>query len=323
MSETLIQDPTGLGGSGFNRLLTSIPGVQSLLPATNTANLTEEQIQVLNAKTLANKAVYGGNAELLRSNVQQYQVSSKTIDLFQSTYLPLEIQRRESHLRSLQNENSFFGIDFSGFGRILSGIFTLGLSEIPLGQYRLGEVARTDPFFSGLSSGGLVVTGTTSENEKQQFSLAFKAGTALASVSALSAGTDYSLSGGLSNLTGHTAPATFAPVGGITPTSGGFFEKTGFGVLFAQTFTTIGLFAGRIGQGLLQIATGNLLGGLQTIFTPPPSIVPPSGVGSGGYGGGGSGSGVGTGSPTTHEQTIGFVVLSGLVLLMIWLLRRK
>lgn len=79
-----------------------------------------------------------------------------------------------------QGLSGFLGDFFGWVFRGITAMFTLGLSEIPIGGERLGKLARIEPTISMIGSGGLKVTGTTSAQEKMIFEAVGRTGTALA-----------------------------------------------------------------------------------------------------------------------------------------------
>lgn len=107
---------------------------------------------------------------------------------------------------------------FKTFGRVMTGVFTLGLSEIPIGGRRLGEHLRIEPFVSTVLTGGHGTSGTMSETEHGIFS---SVGKTVSSI-ALTAGASNVLSswGVAKGAVGSSTPAGFG-----TPGPGSTFAK--------------------------------------------------------------------------------------------------
>ena len=329
----------------LNRLLSEIPDLRtSVLGDIGTENRDAYDVALKIFQTFPHPEQYASNqtVEQIRGMLTPLLQKYPEID---ANRLVRQVFDRtvQSKIAREQQSSGFLGEVLGDLGRILSGVFTLGLSEIQFNNQRLGQTLRLDPFYSGNISGGNIVTGATSENERQQFEIAFKAGTALASVSALTAGSDYSLSGGLSKLvevpTGyeHVAiPASAQAASGLAPSK---LAQSGFGILGSEIYKTAGNFFGTIGQAVTQILSGDFVGGFSRLIggggsTPTPR--PPGGSGGGspqagfqsasgggGYGGGGSAYGRTLAEYPAQSTLYGFVALFVLASLALFMALRK
>lgn len=288
--------------------------------------------------------VYPGYAETEQYGQYQYILTGTKAQEFVNTYALLETptqpynsigilpsgDTRLLNIPTPPKQGGFMGVlddIFGGFGRVLTGVFTLGISEIPVSGRRLGEVTRLEPFVSTVTSGGIKATGTIGESEGFWFETGGKVGAGIAGVSAATAGTPFSLSGQLNRFAAPAvsslpaAPTGLAVTGGAgsaTPSSsGGLWEtlKTTLGIGLATTVLgglkgTGQQLVARESQGFLDDLLGNNqqpVSGAQWF----------SGGGSGGY------SGVAGPTAATSSGSMLYVIIGGIVILAVWLFLRK
>lgn len=199
-------------------------------------------------------------------------------------------------------------------GRPLTALYTLGLSEIPVGSKRLGEVTRIEPLVSSNITGGIKTTGAMNKTEELVIGSIFKAGTAIAGIGAATAGTSLSLSGAVSP---STAPLASSTIQGIGVTEASLAAEPAYTFPIAYTSTA----PSYVGAGVTASSLGETGGVLSGVLSQVQQTVTPIGKSIG--------SGLITGGVMTGLQRLGKVgeilseVLTGNVKGLVNTLTRK
>lgn len=248
--------------------------------------------------------------------------------------IPWHIQHLAEHPKGSHYSGDFNSV-VGNIGRGFAALFTLGLSEIPIGGDRLGKLTRIEPFISSNLSGGVFTTGSANKLEKDIFGYVFKAGTAVAGVSALTAGTSFSLSGAISPGTGATSigvgPGSAASFASPAAPSEGLLSGFGGTLLSGGKYIGGALLTGFVGkfisggqkaltnllQGNVKEAGRNLIDAVVTGQDQPGSKPGPA---SGGYGGGGGGGYGGGGYATQSSSLVSRLLPAGLLLAILVLI---
>lgn len=156
---------------------TPIPYVSSNLPFPSPVTLTTvmttppnpvfqgqtlQDLEAWNAQRLSEIFVKsGGNPNAIQPYVERYGLSNDTIALANKVNIPAEIKAYQDYItRSNANRGgNILDTILGDFGRGLTALFTVGLSEIPVGNKRVGEVSRIEPFVSTTATGGFYPSG--------------------------------------------------------------------------------------------------------------------------------------------------------------------
>ncbi len=247
-----------------------------------------------------------------------------------------------------------FGKIVADIGRGFTALFTVGLSEIPIGDSRLGVEARVQPLVSTVLTGGAATSGAKNKLEENLFRYT---GAVVATVAggfaAFSGGGASAVSVTESGARGASGavefgppsletipggPVTFGPPNPsliqipsffgqfaikVTP----FLLDTVKGLGVGAVFIGVQKLFGQAGVALTQLLTGDVNGLVRTIQGQPSQstqsgqqAIPVGWYGGSAGGGGGFGQG---GSSTTTMNPLLIIAGGGILLLLLYMLFRK
>lgn len=219
---------------------------------------------------------------------RKYDLSTMTLQRAGQLF---EQKKQEAIRLSQSSGGGFFG-DIGSFfgnnlGRVLTGLFTLGISEIEIGGQRIGQHLRLEPFLSTTASGGFKTTGAVSKEEERAFSIG---GKVIAAAAVGSAAYQAYFPSGAESYTAQTGPlinqsSQFYGGGTATPFLSGAAGSAVMNKILLPIIAPILQPFNNLFQGLLQ----PLIQGIRDVLGLPSPMRVSTRLGEGGGGGGGGG----------------------------------